>query len=104
MAWPAQGWLPNPRPARAPVGCQAGDGPAGAPPNLRYPVSASADPALPWPARSRRAVQRSVQLLVSWQYQRTSSHALPPSATMLLAGCRVPHIQQDCTPADRIEG
>jgi hypothetical protein len=45
-----------------------------------------------------------VQLLVSWQYHRTSAHALPPSATMLLAGCLVPHIQQDCTPADRIEG
>jgi hypothetical protein len=45
-----------------------------------------------------------VQLLVSWQYHRTSSHALPPSATMPLTGCLVPHIQQDCTPADRIEG
>jgi len=45
-----------------------------------------------------------VQLRVSWQYHRTSVHALPPSATKLLTGSLVPHIQQDCTPADRIAG
>jgi hypothetical protein len=41
---------------------------------------------------------------VSWQYHRTSAHALPPSDTMLLVGSLVPHIQQDCTPAVRIVG
>ena len=42
----AQGGLPNPRPARAAAGRQAGDGPVGAPPNRRSPVSASAGAAL----------------------------------------------------------
>ena len=34
---------------------------------------------------------------VSRQYQRTSSHALPPSATMWSADSRMPHIQHDVT-------
>lgn len=63
-------------------------------------------PAAPWRTSAswrrpagpvERAVQRSVQALVSRQYQRTSSQALPPSATMWSADSRMPHIQQDVT-------
>ena len=93
---------PNPRPARAAVGRQAGVGLVGAPPNGRSRESASPAAALPWPGWPRRAVQRSVHPRVSWQYHRTSAHAPPPSATMLLVGSRVPHIQQDWMAAGRI--
>jgi hypothetical protein len=48
---------------------------------------------------TERDVQRSVHPSVSRQYQRTSRHALPPSATIWSAGRRMPHIQQDLIPA-----
>lgn len=50
--------------------------------------------------RAGRAVQRRVQPHVSRQYQRTSWQALPPSATIWLAGKRMPHIQHDLTWAE----
>jgi hypothetical protein len=34
---------------------------------------------------------------VSWQYQRTSAQALPPSGTICSAGSRLPHIQHVST-------
>ncbi len=67
------------------------------------PMPGSADPAgqrTPFAGLGQRLVHRSVQLRVSWQYQRTSVQALPPSATIRSAGMRVPHIQQDSTPGD----
>lgn len=44
-----------------------------------------------------RVVQRCVQDGVSWQYQRTSAQALPPSGTSWSAGSRIPHIQHVST-------
>jgi hypothetical protein len=46
---------------------------------------------------AEREVHRSVHPRVSRQYQRRSRHVLPPSATIWLAGKRMPHIQQDVT-------
>ena len=51
-------------------------------------------------SRGEREVQRRVHPHVSRQYQRTSWQALPPSATIWLAGMRMPHIQHDLTWAD----
>ena len=39
-------------------------------------------------------VQRPVHARKSWQYQRTSAQALPPSETIRAVGKRMPHIQQ----------
>jgi len=50
--------------------------------------------------RAEGEVQRRVHAHMSLQYQRTSWQALPPSATIWLAGKRMPHIQHDLTWAD----
>ncbi len=42
-------------------------------------------------------VQRSVHALVSLQYHRTSSHALPPSGSIWYWDSRVPHSQHETT-------
>jgi hypothetical protein len=39
----------------------------------------------------RLAVQRSVQDWASWQYQRMSAQAWPPSGTSRLVGSAIPH-------------
>ena len=39
-------------------------------------------------------VHRQVHCCASWQYQRTSAQAVPPSATMTAVGICVPHSQQ----------
>ena len=41
--------------------------------------------------RGRLAVQRSVHVLASLQYQRTSAQAGPPSGTIRLVGSAIPH-------------
>lgn len=53
-------------------------------------------------SRGGREVQRRVHPHMSLQYQRTSWQALPPSATIWLAGKRMPHIQHDLTWADSV--
>ena len=55
-----------------------------------------------WPSSERRiercSVQRDVQAPLSWQYQRTSAQAAPPSATMSDVSWRVPHSQHHALP------
>lgn len=96
--------------ARCPVYRAAVPGPASCPlPSVGHPGSAREAP-VPGPAAAAirpppgrpgdpagRLVQRSVQARESWQYQRTSGQALPPSGTRRSVGSRMPHIQQDST-------
>src|SRR2546423_939925 len=49
----------------------------------------------------RDVVQRWVHALVSRQYHLMSSHQSPPSGIILLGCNRIPHIQQETTPARR---
>ena len=57
-------------------------------------LGGAAPAARAWP---RACVHRSAQAQVSWQYQRMSSHALPPSGIIWSWGRGIPHSQHETT-------
>jgi hypothetical protein len=97
---PAKG-QPDPHgtwPTRAGGGAGSGAGPRSRAPGCQpRGCAGSGKPGRPSGSRERPVVHRSMHPRMSWQYQRTSGQALPPSATSRLTGRRMPHIQQDST-------
>jgi hypothetical protein len=87
-------------PTRAGGGAESGTDPWSRPPGCQpRGCRGSGKPGRAPPSRERPVLHRSTHPRMSWQYQRTSAHALPPSATSRLTGRRIPHIQQDSTAA-----
>ena len=87
------------RPAERSSGASTGSATAGRDPATVGRGSATAGRRMAG-RRAEGEVQRRVHAHMSLQYQRTSWQALPPSATIWLAGKRMPHIQHDLTWAD----